>query len=118
MAPNPDGSYTKDEMRDIVNVNVLTLRLEAIERQHTDGWRAFRDHITSEGDDIKAIRDDVAEIKERQAGAAIVVNQCKAEIEERIRSQYVTKEQLDLSLARMSESVGGKAIEFRGQANG
>ena len=119
MAPNPDGSYTKDEMRDIVNAHVLTLRLEAIERRHEEGWRSFAEHITSEGDDIKAIRDDIAEIKERQAGAAVVVSQCKAEIEERIRSQYVTKEQLDLSLARMGEalshSIGDRLDKFGGR---
>ncbi len=105
MAPTADGTYTRDEMRDIVNAQTLSLRLEAIERRNEDNWQRFDRHTHDEEGRIESIYEKIDALDAKFGDSRQVVAQCKIELEDKIRAQYITKEQLELSLARTAESI-------------
>ena len=105
MPPNTDGSYTRDEMRDIVNAHALAIRLEAIERRNEDNWRRFDSHTAHEEEKIAGLEGKIDNLDSKLSDSQLVVTRCKSEIEDRIKAQYITKEQLELSLSRTADSI-------------
>ena len=113
-----DTGYTKDQVNDIVNAHVLSLRLETIEKRNHDNWKQFREHTEKEDKTIVDIYERITAIDEKMADGRLVVQECKSELEEKVRAQYITKDQLDLSLTKMGETISkGLGERFESFAN-
>ena len=113
-----DNGYTKDQVSDIINAHVLSIRLENIEKRNSENWEQFRAHIDKDDRTIAEIYDRITAIDEKMADGKMVVQACKAELEEKVRAQYITKDQLDLSLTKMGETISkGLGNRFESFAN-
>jgi len=104
--PNVDGSYTTNEVRDLINVSALATRLESIEQRSKDNWSELKEHIHSEDLIISKLYDKINELNEKMGSSSDQLHTCKSELEDKVKVTYVTKEQLEIAMQKNSEILG------------
>ena len=101
--PNLDGSYTTNEVRDLINVSALAARLEAIELRSKDNWADLKEHIHAEDVVISKLYDKINDLNSKMGNSSDHLNKCKSELESKVKEVYVTKEQLELAMQKNTE---------------
>ena len=101
--PNIDGSYTTNEVRDLISVSALAARLESIEIRSKDNWSELKEHIHLEDLVISKIYDKINELNEKMGSSSDQMHSCKSELEDKVKGIYVTKEQLEIAMQKNTE---------------
>ena len=106
-APKESAHYelTAETIRDLVSVQVLTLRLEELERRNAESLQSNRDRVTKIDLLIEDLYTKYHALNEKVGDGSQSLTQCRTELEDKVRRDFVTREQLDLAMIKQGEML-------------
>lgn len=91
-------SISADAVNDLIRWQSHAIKLENLERENKTNWDRMQVAISE-------TRSDINEIKRTLGNGQQYLNDCKVELEEKVKREYVTQPQLELALLRQSEAL-------------
>ena len=96
---------SSETIRDLVSVQVLTLRLEELERRNAESLQSNRDRVTKIDLLIEDLYTKINALTERIGDGNQSLAQCRNDLEDKVRRDFVTREQLDLAMIKQGEML-------------
>ena len=112
--------YSRDQVNDLINANMQIARLESLQEQNKINWQSLQRDLSDQAARMSTISDRIQSIDRTFHESRAFVTECKIDLEEKMKGNYVTHEQLDMSLERfsarlsneMSAQLGGRLDAF------
>lgn len=118
---NPELDYTVDrvsekrftakDVESIVSANALIVRMERLDSKYTSVLEKLDHHMEGEEGALRGVQAEVKELKDKLSSNRDDLHKCAAKLEDRIKENYVTHSQLELSLLKVTDTISKKVEE-------